>query len=807
MKTFFLKAVCITIMLHSAFGLFAQRDIFPKQVKEETTIIKEKIVSASFGKAPLSADRKAYTDKPFNYLKGEYSEALICISEDLGHFIISNPEVYESYGVTIPEFINSGEYYQGLYYYASSTSGLFGTIDPSSGTISQLASGCPFGSVAYNPIDDQMYGISLGNAPVLYTVNTSNGAATQTTTCEGGYILGLTIDNDGRFFIIDTDIDGLCEINPATGAVISIWPADFTVNYGQDVSCDRETNTIYWAAYNADAGCSQLYSFDPMGGYTLIGAFSNQASCFAIKTVKNLNAASAPTNLTITPDPYEGLSATLSWTNPTTTIGGAPLSSIQNIIVKRDGVIIQEYNNPGVGANMTYVNVVPTSGTYVYTVYAVTSEGDGISAGGSANVGEFCTFIVYGHDSFGDGWNMAAINFDGTDGSTLGTFTVTSSETTKLFTIPKGTIINCVWIAGIYDSEVDVINITTLSGSTIFSSNSAPAAGIFHTFANNCTLTIPNAPTDFAVIENPDNNLSAILSWTNPSTCKDGSILNMISATVMRNGEIIHSINNPVNGANETFTDNTIPEAGCYIYIVYVTNSEGISDLATETVYIGIYPMQYCETVEISTCSGIVLDNGAYNNYLNNSNDIMIIHSSSPGACVVLSGPYSIETGHDKLRIYDGTGTNGTLLNTYSNSAGGIVEEVSSATTGSLTLHFTSDGNVRRSGFELTIACAERVPVSGNVTVASSGAPIAGANISFNGIGGTSVTTDSYGNYSISLIPDTFDIIVEAVGYNTIVETGFVIPESGINNKNFVMTTPTIAVNPTSVSMSCGYMG
>ena len=207
---------------------------------------------------------------------------------------------------------------------------MFLQVDPSSGAVTTISTGNLAGGIAYNPADGIVYGLKLGNTPVLYSIDIVTGIDTYIRDLNTShFILGITIDNTGRCFIIDTEVDGISEIDLATGDIVSSLPAGFTVNYGQDMAYDRETNKIYWSAYNATAGAAQLFYVDFDGGtFNLIGQFSTQGSCFATMTVANPNLPAVPTDFTITPNPNQGLSCSLAWTNPTLTVGGSPLTTI-----------------------------------------------------------------------------------------------------------------------------------------------------------------------------------------------------------------------------------------------------------------------------------------------------------------------------------------------------------------------------------------------------------------------------------------------------------------------------------------------
>lgn len=110
----------------------------------------------------------------------------------------------------------------------------------------------------------------------------------------------------------------------------------------------------------------------------------------------------------------------------------------------------------------------------------------------------------------------------------------------------------------------------------------------------------------------------------------------------------------------------------------------------------------------ISTCSGNFYDSGgngagAGANYNNNENYTMTFCSSTPGQCVRLTfTAFNIESGFDYLRIYNGSTTGAPLLGTYTGTTSpGTV----TATSGCLTLQFTSDGSINYAGWAATVSC------------------------------------------------------------------------------------------------------
>lgn len=95
-------------------------------------------------------------------------------------------------------------------------------------------------------------------------------------------------------------------------------------------------------------------------------------------------------------------------------------------------------------------------------------------------------------------------------------------------------------------------------------------------------------PVNLIVSPNPQQNLSAHLSWTNPSKRIDGTDCeNMHSLIIMRNGIIVHTVLNPIAGQTMSWLDMSIPQSGYYEYKVFVINEVGRGLAATERVFVG----------------------------------------------------------------------------------------------------------------------------------------------------------------------------------------------------------------------------
>lgn len=122
----------------------------------------------------------------------------------------------------------------------------------------------------------------------------------------------------------------------------------------------------------------------------------------------------------------------------------------------------------------------------------------------------------------------------------------------------------------------------------------------------------------------------------------------------------------------------------------------------------GGYNMSSSGSDTITTCNAIIYDNGGSNGeYADHSNSTLVLFPEIPGNFITVSGSYQTENCCDMLKIYDGAGTDGTLLGEFKGT-GNITNIVSSS--GPLTLYFYSDNAVQNDGFELYVSCTSCTP-------------------------------------------------------------------------------------------------
>ncbi|MCL1937338.1 MAG: choice-of-anchor J domain-containing protein [Candidatus Azobacteroides sp.] len=113
------------------------------------------------------------------------------------------------------------------------------------------------------------------------------------------------------------------------------------------------------------------------------------------------------------------------------------------------------------------------------------------------------------------------------------------------------------------------------------SSNNLPYSAVL-------SVDVPTAPSNFVVTPDTNGVLSCELRWINPSfTVNRAPLSSLSSITIVRNGEQVEVISDPVPGAEGTWTD-TNPVNGIYTYTIYATNEAGKGSTLSKTTYVGI---------------------------------------------------------------------------------------------------------------------------------------------------------------------------------------------------------------------------
>ena len=212
-------------------------------------------------------------------------------------------------------------------------------------------------------------------------------------------------------------------------------------------------------------------------------------------------------------------------------------------------------------------------------------------------------------------------------------------------------------------------------------------------------------PVSRIVANNLDDASNIVVSWDNPC---NASLWQLAWDTM---GIGLESMRHVVTVSDTFYTMPPLVSGGKYT--VYVRTVCGIGqsvwrsfDFAAGTV------IMQSNAVDTVTGCGLVIydDGGAWNDYSNGSNSVLIVRPTSPSMSVQLNGgtvdlcPW----GGDTLRVYDGEGTNGALLYSISSTYGmEQIGRVLVSESGPMTFQFVSDNYSSAAGYELITMCVQ----------------------------------------------------------------------------------------------------
>ena len=265
---------------------------------------------------------------------------------------------------TAPQFASSMvKGGNGIYYLTDVTPILF-QFNPASGSVTQLGAitgtaGDQIQGISFNPEDGNYYLVSSTN---FYSLNISTYAAQLigSMSIAGSFFIDLAFDAAGVCYAYDITTDAAYTINPATGAATILGPLGYDANFGQGMSYDFETQTIYLSAFNNGTFTAQLRTMNPSTGWTtlLTDWGLEQLAPFALDTQYGPPCpVGAPSN----PNPPNGATGIPLTGNSATWTNGAGTVNVElwfgpalNIVKVYDGPAISSYALPTLNYNTLY---------------------------------------------------------------------------------------------------------------------------------------------------------------------------------------------------------------------------------------------------------------------------------------------------------------------------------------------------------------------------------------------------------------------------------------------------------------------
>lgn len=225
-------------------------------------------------------------------------------------------------------------------------------MNPGTGTVTLVGNITGMGSdqpngIKYNPANSTYYIVSSTN---LYSFNLGSLTATLIGPFNtGGLMIDLCFDAAGVCYAYDLGVDNAYTINLSTGNATLLGPLGYDANYGQGMSYDYETSTIYLSAFNNGTFTGQLRTMNPgTGNTTLLTDWGfDQVAPFHCDTQFGPPCPiGAPSN----PNPPNGTtglgtgSINLTWTNGSGTVNVEVWFGPQGSVTKvYDGPAVTSY--------------------------------------------------------------------------------------------------------------------------------------------------------------------------------------------------------------------------------------------------------------------------------------------------------------------------------------------------------------------------------------------------------------------------------------------------------------------------------
>ena len=273
----------------------------------------------------------------------------------------------------------------------------------------------------------------------------------------------------------------------------------------------------------------------------------------------------APNDFAVEPLSDVSYSGNVHWVNPNKTLSNSNLTHIDQIVVKRNGVVVYSHDNATPGASMQFTDEVPYYGLYDYQVYAVNNGIHGLIASQNHVVyGPSCTWTIEAGTTAPSGWQGAAIQVMNNASQVFESITATASTATLQIEVPLGRV-SFVWVKG--TSTVNDVSFTIKDAENqVVYSYSGPTVelpdGVFLQTNNSCGhVSDCGVPTD--LIAEIHDEQTVHLAWSPASDAADYN--------VYRDGMLLRTVHGHLGG----FVDDEPSQGGnCYYVTAFCDSGE-----------------------------------------------------------------------------------------------------------------------------------------------------------------------------------------------------------------------------------------
>ena len=330
---------------------------------------------------------------------------------------------------------------------------------------------------------------------------------------------------------------------------------------GHAFVCDGyDDNGLFHYNWGWGGSGDNYFDFDQIDYNSSDGAIFN----FVPANVYN-STPQAPTNLSVTPAANYELAATVSWTNPSKNMNNSNLTSIDQIIVCRDGEVVYTEDNVTPGAAMTITdNSVPRFDAYVYTVYAVSNGNHGkLAYSNRISFGPSCGWTVYVTQASVQGFQGGKIHFYNGAGTEVAQITATNSSIQSFpIELPLGHV-SFAWTAPTQTGSFNMgFTIKDSQNNTVYTYSGSSAdlpEGVFFECNNSCGNAVgEGVPTNVVALVDDENPYNINVSW---EAVRDGGY----GYNVYRDGVLYRLI-----PEGTSFVDENTPVGGHCYYVSYL---------------------------------------------------------------------------------------------------------------------------------------------------------------------------------------------------------------------------------------------
>ena len=205
----------------------------------------------------------------------------------------------------------------------------------------------------------------------------------------------------------------------------------------------------------------------------------------------------------------------VSWTNPSLSVAGEPITSYDSVTVFRGGQKVFSSANPVPGQQMTFNDDVPEYDCYTYSIYYRKDGVKGRTLKYQYQYGPTCTWKLICQTTNFQGWNGGKLQLVNQFGTVFGEFTMTSTTPISMpISVPVGEL-KLKWVAPQTQVSSLTINLKNSSNTSVYNytgNSNGLTPGVIFTGDNDCAGCLP--PSNLTgTYQYEGDAFGALLSW------------------------------------------------------------------------------------------------------------------------------------------------------------------------------------------------------------------------------------------------------------------------------------------------------